>query len=260
VDPNQLELAILNLALNSRDAMPDGGSVTIETAVVELDEREAWPSLDIVAGRYVRLSVTDTGAGMSRETMARAFEPFFTTKPRGEGTGLGLAMVYGVVSKASGALHLYSELGLGTTITVYLPVSVGELQAGSEPLDRLTGTGERVLVVEDEDAVREIVGRILARNGYEVVSAATPSEALAMAEHASSPRLVVTDVVMPEMSGVALAERLQERWPGVPVLLMSGYPGDSRGRMVRPDLPMIRKPFGQAALLTRVREVIEGRD
>jgi PAS domain S-box-containing protein len=257
MDRTQLDQVLMNLVLNARDAMADGGSITIETAMADVDDREEWPSLELAPGRYVRLSVTDTGTGMTRETMARALEPFFTTKPRGEGTGLGLAMVYGVVTKAGGGVHLYSEPGLGTTVTVYLPAVAGEASAGTgEGLHR-PGTGERVLVVEDEDAVREIVRRVLTRNGYEVVTAATPSDALALAEQVASPELVISDVVMPEMSGLALAERLHEHWPGVPVLFMSGYPSDLRARRMGADVPMIRKPFGQSALLGSVRELID---
>lgn len=258
-DRSKLEQVLVNLIVNARDAMPDGGRVTVETAVVSVGPAdENWPGLPLRPGDYVRLTVTDTGCGMSREVRERAFEPFFSTKPRGSGTGLGLATVYGVITEAGGHVKLYSELGAGTTVSVYLPAAEERRAVARtvDPRPQAEAGGGTVLVVEDEDAVREIARRILLRNGYDVVTAATPAEALALASELARPTLVVSDVVMPGMSGPDLLGQLRMRWPDLPGLLMSGYPADNAGRVNMRDYSLVHKPFTETELLTYVSEVL----
>ncbi|CAN5769010.1 hypothetical protein BH24GEM1_BH24GEM1_17740 [soil metagenome] len=263
-DPGQLEQVLLNLVINARDAMPDGGAVTIETSTVALTPEYAArkPVATIVPGPHLMLSVSDTGVGMDRETMARAFEPFFTTKSVGEGTGLGLATVYGIVKQSGGYIWPYSEVGLGTTFKIYLPV------VGGTPMDGRTRdsvpvavVGEVVLVVEDEPSVRMIIGRVLREQGYLVLEASNGGDALALAaDRATRIDLVVADVVMPGLGGRELAGRLAERRPGVPILFTSGYTGHDvveRGLIER-DWPFLPKPVAPDALARKVRELLDG--
>jgi PAS domain S-box-containing protein len=258
-DRGQIEQVLLNLAVNARDAMPAGGTLTIETRMTDLDEDFAQTHPEVGAGRYVDLSVSDTGVGMSPEVAGRVFEPFFTTKPKGQGTGLGLATVYGIVTGAGGGLSIYSEEGIGTTIRAYLPAAEEPVTSTTEP-DRggvTRGHGETVLVVEDEPAMMEVAARILRRNGYSVLEAATGTEALTLAaDH--DVQLLLTDSVMPHMSGQELAGRMQGVRPGLAVLFMSGYSEGVLGpqRVLDKNVALIQKPFTAAALLEKVGEVL----
>ncbi|HEY2597587.1 MAG TPA: ATP-binding protein [Candidatus Dormibacteraeota bacterium] len=260
IDPGQLEQVIMNLAVNARDAMRSGGTLTIDTSNVEVDETYTATRPGLKPGSYVRLSVSDTGTGMDKETLRRAFEPFFTTKPKGEGTGLGLASVYGIVTQAGGHVALYSEPGSGTRVTVLLPTTnappVAEPPPADEHLRRASGT---VLVVEDDEDMRELVARILGQQGYSVMVMPDGPEALRTIEsHPGVIDLLVTDVVMPHMPGTELAAHVTARWPGVRVLFMSGYAQP----MVPPgvlgeNIELLEKPFTEAALLAKVRQVME---
>ncbi|SDY90110.1 PAS domain S-box-containing protein [Micromonospora pattaloongensis] len=260
-DRGQLEQVLVNLAVNARDAMPDGGRLTIETASVDVDEVYAQLHPQLTPGRYVQLLVSDTGTGMAPEVVARAFEPFFTTKPKGTGTGLGLATVYGIVAEAGGTVTIYSEPGLGTTFRVYLPEVVGARPAPTThaPAPVARGRGETILVVEDEAALREATTRLLRRNGYEVVEAGNGIEAL---EAAANTRwdLLLTDVVMPHMSGRELAERLRLHRPDLRVLFMSGYSQEvlGPGKALDEGVTLLAKPFTEAALLAKVHAALAG--
>jgi PAS domain S-box-containing protein len=256
-DAGQIEQILVNLAVNARDAMPSGGTLTIDTDNVLVDS-DTGPQ----AGRYVRLRVTDTGVGMPREVIARAFEPFFTTKPKGEGTGLGLATVYGIVKQAGGDVQISSEPGAGTTFTVLLPVTdEAPVEVEVPPAGPPSGGGETVLVVEDEPAMREVTRRILGRNGYEVVLAESPLNALELAGNHDGPiDLLLTDVVMPKMLGKDVAERVRTLRPEVKVLFMSGYarPVLARGGTLEPGVTLLEKPFSELVLLAAVRQVLDG--
>ena len=247
----QAEQVLLNLAVNARDAMPDGGTLTIETGVIEVDAKHALWLGTLRPGAYVQLSVSDTGTGMSPDVTARAFEPFFTTKVRGEGSGLGLSIVYGIVTDAGGTVSLWSKPGLGTTVTAYFPTSDVPLGAAPEGMstDVPLGRGQKVLVVEDQPAVREVTVAMLDRCGYTSLEAANGREARAIASDQPFD-LLLTDVVMPETSGRELAEELSQRRPGLPVVYMSGYSAGVLGpqRILDPGVSMIRKPFDAATL------------
>ncbi|HEU4525975.1 MAG TPA: ATP-binding protein, partial [Gemmatimonadales bacterium] len=265
-DPGQLEQVLLNLVLNARDAMPQGGRVTIETSNVTLTPEYCVDKgvATIAPGPHVLLSVTDTGMGMDASTAGRAFEPFFTTKPMGEGTGLGLATVYGIVKQSGGYIWLYSEAGQGTTFKVYLPV-VGGTPAGRPRHDRAPHAveGEAVLLVEDEPDVRAILARVLRGQGYVVLEAPHGRSALELAaDPGTRIDLVVADVVMPELGGRELAARLAELHRDVPVLFISGYTGHDvveRGLIER-DRPFLAKPVAPDALARKVRELLDGRE
>lgn len=267
-DRSQLEQVLVNLALNARDAMPAGGRITIETAPVMLDESyvRRRGGVQITPGPYIMLAVSDTGTGMDAGTLARAFEPFFTTKPVGEGTGLGLSTVYGIVKQSGGYVWPYSEPGMGTTFKVYLPrvaAEPGVTEVG-EGLPAPAHGSELVLVVEDEDVVRQLACRTLGSLGYTVVEASHGGEALELlAAGSSGVRLVLSDVVMPGMGGRELGDRVSSSYPGIPILFMSGYTGEDvvqRG-LLDPAAPFLPKPFTPDALGRKVRELLDrGRD
>lgn|GEM_PF-1275790 len=261
-DPAQLEEVLVNLALNARDAMPDGGELTIETAAVALEGQAVGPGRPAIPpGRYARITVSDTGRGMDAETRARAFEPFFTTKRPGEGTGLGLAMVYGIVKQSGGFVWCYSEPGQGTAFKIYLPEHPGPAEP-PEPapaMEAVPGGNETILLVDDEDAVRRMAARTLTARGYRVVEATSAVEALADEPGWGPIDLVVTDVVMAGMGGRELAVELARRRPGVRLLYISGYTDDEATRrgLLDAGAPFLQKPFEAETLARRVRQVLD---
>jgi signal transduction histidine kinase len=261
-DRGQIEQVLVNLAVNARDAMPEGGTLTIALGTALLDEEYARGHPQITPGRYVELSVSDTGVGMPPEVTSRIFEPFFTTKEPGKGTGLGLATVHGIIAAAGGSLSVYSEPGMGTTFRVFFPPAAGQAALAVEPPDAeaIRGRGETVLVVEDEPAVREITARILRRNGYSVLEAASGPEALELIVDRQFD-VLLTDLVMPQIPGTDLAQRIRETHPGVGVMFMSGYSQDVLGPRgaFEDGVPLIQKPFAAAELLKAVRAVITAR-
>jgi signal transduction histidine kinase len=261
-DRGQLEQVVMNLMINARDAMPDGGRVTIETTNVEL-ENSSFLREAVIEGHYVMLSVTDTGTGMTEETKQHLFEPFFTTKESGKGTGLGLSTTYGIVKQSNGYIWVYSEPGHGTTFKVYLPRAIHGAAVATErtvvsaPVRR---TSETVLLVEDEAGVRSLSRRILENAGYRVFEAANGDDAeMVFARHADSIDLIVTDVVMPGCGGPELLTRLQQRSPAVRVLYMSGYTEQSAAHKAGIDrgTPFVHKPFTAAELVRQVRGVLD---
>jgi len=261
IDPGQLEQILVNLAVNARDAMPDGGVLTIDTANVEIDAPYASSRPELSPGPYVRLRVSDTGTGMPREVAERAFDPFYTTKPAGQGTGLGLATVYGIVEQAGGRAQIYSEAGIGTTFSALLPATERTDTPETRQPDAARPRGEAtILLVEDEQALREVTVRILSGGGYRVIAAADGREALALAEaHAGEIDLLLSDVVMPYLHGPQLAERIQRARPSIRVLFMSGFAQpilDSGGHM-EDGSTLIEKPFSGPALLVKVAQVLE---
>ncbi len=262
-DPAQVEQVILNLAVNARDAMPRGGQLTLRVRNLVLTAAEAALEGGARAGEWVQLTVQDTGTGMSPEVLAHLFEPFFTTKPKGSGTGLGLATIYGIVTQAGGTVQVRSELGKGTTFDVRLPRHQGRAPspAAAQPTaPRTTGGSETVLAVEDDPLVRDITARALRSGGYQVLVAAGGAEALALAaSHPGPIHLLLTDVIMPEMDGLALAGALRLRLPEVRVLYVSGYSQDvvSHRGVLDPGVELLAKPFSSATLLARVRSVLD---
>jgi len=263
-DPGQLEQVLMNLVVNARDAMPQGGQITIETRSVELDEHYTSEHAPVIAGRYVMLAVGDNGIGMSRDTREHAFDPFFTTKEAGKGTGLGLATVYGIVKQSGGYVWIYSEPELGTTLKLYFPeVSSSAAFATIEPRTASTETrrgSETILLVEDEEAVRSLTSRILKKQGYRVMAAQHGREAMEIATREEGRiDLVLTDVVMPGMNGRGLVERLTGIRPSIKSLYMSGYTDDDiiRRGFIEPSKSFLQKPFTSDALLQTVRKVLD---
>jgi len=259
VDPGQMEQVIMNLVVNARDAMPEGGKLTIETANVRFGETQAQQH-DVQAGDYVMLAVSDSGHGMDAETRSHIFEPFFTTKEEGKGTGLGLATVYGIVSQSNGHVWVYSEPGQGTTFKLYFPATTDAAtrRLAAKPLPAICGR-ETILLTEDEPRLRELLTRVLRDRGYNVLAAASGEEALALAGQLSEPvAVLVTDVVMPGMRGQTLAEKLLQLYPAMSVVYMSGYTDNALvHRATLPDgANFLQKPFTPEALLRRVREVL----
>jgi signal transduction histidine kinase len=262
-DPSHIDQVIMNLAVNSRDAMPNGGRLTIETANVQLNEEYAGRHLGIAPGAYVMLAVSDTGSGMDALTKARIFEPFFTTKEKGKGTGLGLAIAYGIVKQSGGEILVYSEPGQGTVFKIYFPVAVEAAEqtrtlGGETEAPAATGT---VLLVEDERQVRNLTRAMLARQGYRILDAGSAAEALALARDSDEPiDLLLTDIVMPQMNGLELAKAVRVARPGVRVLFMSGYTDIAvvNQGILTAETPFIQKPFTSAALHRKVREVLGG--
>jgi CheY-like chemotaxis protein len=262
-DPSHIDQVIMNLAVNARDAMPNGGSLTIETADVQLTEEYAGSPLGIAAGWYVMLAVSDTGTGMDELTKSRIFEPFFTTKEKGKGTGLGLSIVYGIVKQNGGEILVYSEPGRGTAFKIYLPVA---LEAAE---DRRTARGatqavaatETILLVEDEHQVRNLTRAMLGRQGYRILDAGSAVEALTLARDTAVPiDLLLTDIVMPQMNGLELAKEIMAARPGIKVLFMSGYTDSAvvKQGILTAEMPFIKKPFTSASLHSKVREVLGG--
>ncbi len=262
-DPGQIDQVLMNLVVNARDAMPNGGRLTLETANVEIDARYAATHPEVAPGPYVMLAVTDSGIGMDAATLAHIFEPFFTTKPAGQGTGLGLATVFGIVKQSGGSVAAYSEPGRGTSMKVYLP----SLAAAAEPADPAAAPAvlrghETLLVVEDEESVRHLVCEVLEESGYTVLAAPGPDHALALlADYAGPLDLLVTDVVMPGLNGRLLADRLLQLRPSLAILFISGYPDKAiaHNRELEAGLAFIQKPFTPEALARKVRAVLDAR-
>jgi len=261
-DPGQIEQVILNLAVNARDAMPGGGTLTIETANVELDASYTRQQANLEPGGYVMLAVSDTGEGIDPEVRHRVFDPFFTTKPQGQGTGLGLSTVYGIIAQSDGHVAVYSEPGLGATFKVYLPLVAEPSVAQPIPLspDTSAAGDETILLVEDEDVVRAIATEILERQGYTVLAAATGEEAIALAQSHDGPiQLLLTDVVMPKMGGRELATRVAAIRDGIKVLYTSGYTDAAVANhgVLDDGRAFLQKPFTRKVLTRRVREMLD---
>jgi two-component system cell cycle sensor histidine kinase/response regulator CckA len=262
VDPGQIEQVMMNLALNARDAMPRGGQLEIVTSAVFLDEARALERFQSPAGQYAMLAVRDTGIGMDAEVQSQIFEPFFTTKEVGRGTGLGLATVYGIVKQSGGSIEVASEKGKGTTFQVYLPLVADAPVAYQVPganARRATGGSETILLVEDEPAVRKLVGRMLRHLGYTVLDADSGHAALEMlARHSGRLDLLVTDVVMAGMSGWELAGQVRRLQPAIKALFMSGYTSDEvvRRGIVESSAAFLQKPFSIEELGRKVRETL----
>jgi two-component system cell cycle sensor histidine kinase/response regulator CckA len=262
VDPGSIEQVVMNLVVNARDAMPTGGKLTMETASVMIDEENARDHFGTKPGPHVMLAVSDTGVGMDRATQARIFEPFFTTKEKGKGTGLGLSTVFGIVQQSGGSVWVYSEPGQGTSFKVYLPridEAVDEVRVVQRPT-MLRGT-ETILLVEDDEQVRAVARGILRRHGYRVLEARNAGEAMLLCEtHAQDIHLLISDVVMPHMSGPELARRLAQARPTMKVLCMSGFTDDSvvRHGLMGADIAYLQKPITPETLTRKVREVLDG--
>jgi len=262
-DPNQLENAILNLCINARDAMPKGGTLTLETANTWVDDAAA-KERDMERGQYVAICVTDTGVGMSPDTIAKAFDPFFTTKPAGQGTGLGLSMVYGFAKQSSGQARIYSELGQGTTVKIYLPRHVGkpeekglDAQAGELPR---AGEGETVLVVDDEPTIRMLIGDTLSELGYRAIEVADAASGLKILESDVNIDLLITDVGLPGgMNGKEMADVARARRPRLKVLFITGYAENAAitNGHLEPRMEVMSKPFSMDKLAARIRSIIE---
>jgi two-component system cell cycle sensor histidine kinase/response regulator CckA len=262
VDPGQMEQVIMNLAINARDAMPKGGRLTIETANVDFDgktDREAVPQ----SGPHVMLTVSDTGSGMDTETAARIFEPFFTTKALGKGTGLGLAMAYGIVKQSGGDIRVETEPGRGTTFKILLPRSERGVETTAEPvpfnLTRVRGT-ETILVLEDENALRTLIRQVLCQAGHTVLDTGDPDEAVELCErHPGNIALFITDMVLPKLSGPQVAERVSELRPGVKIIYTSGYPGKAGipNGLRQDGTAFFEKPFTPDTLVRKVRSMLD---
>ena len=260
VDEAQIEQVIVNLAVNARDAMPTGGTLTIETENVELG-RITRPTTGEAAGSFVSLRVRDTGTGMDAETRQRVFEPFFTTKPQGKGTGLGLATIYGIVQQSHGHIEIESAVGRGSAFTVFLPRAAGTAEPRPLAIPVQTTSGsETILVVEDEAPVRHLIRDVLRTHGYQVLQAENGHDALTIASSHPGPiDLVMSDVVMPGISGLEVADRVAQLRPRVRVILISGYADDAIAAygVMDPSITLINKPFQLHELTQRVREVLD---
>jgi nitrogen-specific signal transduction histidine kinase len=260
-DPGQIEQVILNLAVNARDAMPRGGILTIRTANVSFDQKTNSRSRALEIGEYVMLAVSDNGVGMTDEVKEHLFEPFFTTKGVGKGTGLGLATCYGIVSQSGGDIRVYSEPGSGTTLKIYLPRTDAAPEHTSQAESNvLPGGKESVLIVEDDKAVRKFIASVLDECGYQVQEAANAMEALLCIENGTVFDLVVTDVIMPQMSGRDLYDRIKAHTPDAKVLFISGYTDDALASLgvLNCDSSFLEKPFSPARLTRKIRQVLDG--
>jgi CheY-like chemotaxis protein len=257
-DRGHLEQVIMNLAVNARDAMREGGTLAIETRRISVDEELARANRDTPPGEYLMLSVSDTGAGMPREIMARVFEPFFTTKEKGKGTGLGLSTVYGIVKQSRGSISLDSAPGLGTTFRILLPLSTATgAHVQTAPAERSLSGTETILLAEDDASVRRYVRQILERNGYSVLEVSNGHDAVTLAgQHHGPIHLLLTDVVMPELGGLELAEQFAKLRPAVPVLWMSGY-SERLWLHNQPTPHFLQKPFGAATILKEIRSLLD---
>jgi CheY-like chemotaxis protein len=262
-DRSQIEQVVMNLAINARDAMPSGGRLTIEAQNVEIGSDVPQQPSVVAPGKYVMLAVTDNGCGMNEETRAHIFEPFFTTKEKGKGTGLGLATVYGIVKQSGGYIWVYSEPGVGTTFKIYLPrIDEDEARTGVDgdaTLCALPRGSEVVLLVEDEKGVRELTREYLETSGYSVVEAGDGYSALELARAHEGPiHALITDVVMPGLSGRELSEQMAKLRPGIKVLYMSGYTDQSafRNGILHKGAELLQKPFGMSTLASKLKEIL----
>jgi two-component system cell cycle sensor histidine kinase/response regulator CckA len=261
VDMGQIEQVIMNLAVNARDAMPEGGKLTIETANVDLDKGYTDNHIAVIPGPYVMLSVSDTGAGMTKEVREQVFDPFFTTKEKGKGTGLGLSMVYGIVKQSKGNIWVYSEPRKGATFKVYLPrveKSISAEEKKEKEAVAVTGS-ETILIVEDDDMVRNFAAKVLKKLGYTILIAADGQEAISISgDHQGPIHLILTDVVMPGISGAAVEETLRDSRPGIKVLYMSGHTDNAivHHGVLGKGKVFLQKPFTPDALARKVREVL----
>jgi CheY-like chemotaxis protein len=262
VDPNQLESAIINLAVNARDAMPDGGKLTIEVANAHLDERYAAREVGVAAGQYLMISVTDVGIGIPPDALERVFDPFFTTKEVGKGTGLGLSMVYGFAKQSGGHVRIYSEVGHGTSVKLYLPRHFGsaeEAATAHEELPTPTGLVETVLVVEDESHVRQMSVEALRELGYVVHAAGSGDEALRLFDTLGNVDILFTDIVMRGITGRQLADALRQKVPTLKVLYTTGYTRNAvvHNGVLDPGVAFLPKPFSIADLAAKLRAVLD---
>jgi PAS domain S-box-containing protein len=260
VDPGQIEQVILNLAVNARDAMPRGGKLSINISNVTLDQKSDYRNRTLETGDYVMVSISDSGMGMSEDVKKHLFEPFFTTKGLGKGTGLGLATCYGIVTQSGGDIRVYSEMNSGTTFKIYLPRTDAQPEAQTAPGDlELPGGDESILVVEDDPAVRKLAGIILRERGYQVQESSNAFEALQLIRKNSSFDLVLSDVIMPQMSGKALSDEIRAHLPGMRILLMSGYTDDALANhgVLDEGLSFLEKPFSPPRLTRKVRQVLD---
>jgi CheY-like chemotaxis protein len=262
-DPHQIEQVIMNLAINARDAMPQGGTLRLRTANIYLDAEFVSRHPEVSEGRFVLLALSDTGSGIPEDILPKIFEPFFTTKERGRGTGLGLSTVYGIVRQSQGYVFAENVPGQGARISVYFPVSADDAPAGATPVEadgELHGT-EQILLVEDEESVRRLTESILTGSGYRVVATANAQQALQLADsQLEQTSLLITDVVMPGMNGRGLARTLRRRFPELKVLYVTGYAPSPAGTQVVEDndKELLLKPFSRLDLLRRVRQLTDG--
>ena len=263
VDPSQFEQVLVNLAINARDAMSNGGKLIIETSDVTFDEDTIYHRADISPGKYVMLAVSDTGCGMQQETRERIFEPFFTTKEKSGGTGLGLSTVHGIIKESRGYILVYSELDKGTTFKIYLP-RIEEEAIAPPPRDEigyLPKGDETILLAEDEASVRDLTAHVLREQGYTVLEAANGREAMNVASDPAGKEihLLLTDVVMPHMGGKELAERIKAMRPNIKILFISGYPDHTmiHQGLLDPDAEFLEKPLSPSTLSRKVREVLD---
>jgi CheY-like chemotaxis protein len=259
-DANQLESALLNLAINARDAMPDGGRLMIQTENAQLDEAYAASHEDVQPGEYVAISVSDTGTGMAREVLDKAVDPFFTTKPVGEGTGLGLSVIYGFIKQSRGHLRIYSEVGQGTTVKLYLPRAL-QTAVDLKPMAVETprGRGETILVVEDDATVRSIISDVLKDLGYNVLTASDARFAIPVLQSKEAIDLLISDVILPHVNGRKLAEMARSSRPTLKVLFVSGYSENAvvRGDLIETGMDMLTKPFALDTLGAKVHAMIK---